>query len=36
VSLTALVGLLTPFTLPLLAAWAIEFYLGANTAFSLP
>jgi BASS family bile acid:Na+ symporter len=36
VSLTALVGLLTPFTLPFLAAWAIEFYLGANTAFSLP
>jgi len=36
VSLTALVGLLTPFTLPLLAAWAIEFYLGGNTAFSLP
>jgi len=36
VSLTALVGLVTPFTLPLLAAWAIEFYLGANTAFSLP
>jgi BASS family bile acid:Na+ symporter len=36
VSLTALVGLLTPFTLPLLAAWGIEFYLGANTDFSLP
>jgi BASS family bile acid:Na+ symporter len=36
VSLTALVGLVTPFTLPLLAVWAIEFYLGANTAFSLP
>jgi len=36
VSLTALVGLVTPFTLPLLAAWAIEFYLGSNTAFSLP
>jgi BASS family bile acid:Na+ symporter len=36
VSLTALVGLVTPFTLPLLAAWGIEFYLGGNAAFSLP
>lgn len=36
VSLTAFVGLLTPFSLPLLAAWAIEFYLGANTTLSLP
>jgi BASS family bile acid:Na+ symporter len=36
VSLTALVGLLTPFTLPLLAAWSMDFYLGADTAFRLP
>lgn len=36
VSLTALVGLMTPFTLPLLAAWGMDFFLGANTAFSLP
>lgn len=36
VSLTALVGLVTPFTLPLLAAWGINYYLGADTAFSLP
>jgi BASS family bile acid:Na+ symporter len=36
VSLTALVGLVTPFTLPLLTAWGIEFYLGGNTSFSLP
>ena len=36
VSLTALVGLMTPFTLPLLAAWGMDFYLGADTTFSLP
>lgn len=36
VSLTALVGLITPFTLPFLAAWGMDFYLGADTAFSLP
>ena len=36
VALTALVGFITPFSLPLLAAWAIEHFLGENTAFQLP
>lgn len=36
VSLTAIVGFITPFTLPLLAAWAIQFYLGEQSAFELP
>lgn len=36
VSLTALLGLLTPFTLPLLAAWSIDFYLGTETTLQLP
>ena len=36
VALTALVGFVTPFSLPLLAAWAIELFLGENTSFQLP
>lgn len=36
VALTALVGFITPFSLPLLAAWAIEQFLGENTSFQLP
>lgn len=36
VALTALVGFVTPFSLPLLAAWAIEHFLGENTSFQLP
>lgn len=36
VSLTAMLGLITPFTLPFLAAWAIDFYLGASTTIELP
>lgn len=36
VALTALVGFITPFSLPLLAAWAIEHFLGENTSFQLP
>lgn len=36
VSLTAIVGFITPFTLPLLATWAINYYLGESTAFELP
>lgn len=36
VALTALVGFVTPFSLPLLTAWAIEHFLGENTSFQLP
>ncbi|GAB58013.1 bile acid:sodium symporter family protein [Rheinheimera nanhaiensis] len=36
VSLTALVGFVSPFTLPLLAAWAMQYYLGADSALQLP
>lgn len=36
VSLTALVGFISPFTLPLLAAWAMQYYLGADSALQLP
>lgn len=36
VSLTAIVGLITPFTLPLLSVWALNFYLGESTEFQLP
>lgn len=36
VSLTALVGFVTPFTLPLLAAWAMQYYLGAENQLQLP
>ncbi|WP_269822790.1 bile acid:sodium symporter family protein [Rheinheimera faecalis] len=36
VALTALVGFITPFSLPLLAVWAIEHFLGENTSFQLP
>lgn len=36
VSLTALVGIITPFTLPLLAAWAIDVYVGTDAEFQLP
>lgn len=36
VALTAMVGFITPFSLPLLAAWAIEHFLGENTSFQLP
>ncbi|MDR7120414.1 bile acid:sodium symporter family protein [Rheinheimera soli] len=36
VALTVLVGFITPFSLPLLAVWAIEHFLGENTAFQLP
>lgn len=36
VSLTAVVGFITPFTLPLLAAWAISFYDGVETNVQLP
>ncbi|MDF3123829.1 bile acid:sodium symporter family protein [Rheinheimera sp. 1928-s] len=36
VALTALVGFITPFSLPLLAVWAIEHFLGENTALQLP
>jgi len=36
VSLTAVVGFITPFTIPLLAAWAIGFYAGADSELQLP
>lgn len=36
VSLTAVVGFITPFTIPLLAAWAIAYYGGAESTLSLP
>lgn len=36
VALTALVGFISPFTLPLLAAWAMQYYLGADSALQLP
>jgi BASS family bile acid:Na+ symporter len=36
VALTALVGFITPFTLPLLTVWAIEHFLGENTSMQLP
>lgn len=36
VSLTAVIGFITPFTIPLLAAWAIHFYSGENSQFALP
>jgi len=36
VSLTAVIGFITPFTIPVLAAWAIERYADGADAFSLP
>ncbi len=36
VSLTAVVGFITPFTIPLLAAWAIGFYGGGESHLQLP
>ncbi|MBV2128479.1 bile acid:sodium symporter family protein [Arsukibacterium indicum] len=36
VSLTAVVGFITPFTIPLLAAWAINYYGGAESSLKLP
>ncbi|SNY44264.1 bile acid:Na+ symporter, BASS family [Arsukibacterium tuosuense] len=36
VSLTAVVGFITPFTIPLLAAWAIGYYGGAESNLQLP
>lgn len=36
VSLTAVVGFITPFTIPLLAAWAIGFYGGTESQLQLP
>lgn len=36
VALTAMVGFITPFSLPLLSVWAIEHFLGENTSFQLP
>ena len=36
VSLTAVIGFITPFTIPLLAVWAIHFYSGESAQFELP
>lgn len=36
VSLTAVIGFVTPFTIPLLGAWAISYYGEEGSAFSLP
>lgn len=36
VSLTAVIGFITPFTIPLLAVWAINFYGGEGEQFALP
>lgn len=36
ISLTAVVSLVTPFTIPLIAALAMDHFMGSNTAFSLP
>jgi BASS family bile acid:Na+ symporter len=36
ISLTAVVSLITPFTIPVVVALAMDYFLGNNTAFSLP
>lgn len=36
VSLTAVIGFITPFTIPLFAAWGIHFYSGESAQFELP
>lgn len=36
VSLTAVIGFITPFTIPLFASWAFVFYSDAQQGFSLP
>ena len=36
VSLTAVIGFITPITIPLLGAWAIGYYSGAESVLSLP
>ena len=36
VSLTAVIGFITPFTIPLLGAWAIAHYSDANSTIALP
>lgn len=36
VSLTAVIGFITPFTIPLLAVWAINFYGSESNQFELP
>lgn len=36
VSLTAVIGLITPFTIPFLGAWAIQYYADSDKVFELP
>ncbi len=36
ISLTAVIGFITPFTIPLLAVWAMNYYGIANESFELP
>ena len=36
ISLTAVVSLITPFSIPILATWAMEHLMGAGQAIELP
>ncbi|MBD3768013.1 MAG: bile acid:sodium symporter family protein [Gammaproteobacteria bacterium] len=36
ITLTAVVSLITPFTVPLVAAWSMAYFMGSGTEFSLP
>jgi BASS family bile acid:Na+ symporter len=36
ITLTAVVSLITPFTIPLVAAWSMTYFMGSGTEFSLP
>ncbi len=36
ISLTALVSLITPFTIPLVAAFSMTYFMGSDSAFELP
>jgi len=36
ISLTALVSLITPFTIPLIAAFSMSYFMGSSSEFSLP
>ncbi len=36
ISLTAVVSLITPFTIPLVVAWSMDHFMGGNTAFVMP
>jgi len=36
ISLTALVSIITPFSIPIIAAFSISYFMGASTSFELP